>query len=216
MPEKKYWHISWNRWNFEKYRDIQFWSYRPTLWGPFCRGWASPTGRSNSGWTGLRHTPACHQCPPQSAWSLSLYMEWSIVGRLQGSSMGIVQGQCLLMCCQPRRRGVGDEIPCDLEMYNSPHSPLTCGWLAVVQWSLTARLPVTAFQSSDLNCGPLSKKRSDGVPNRQPGWQWKPTLPQRTSLRTAGQLPATMWPSLQWWGNMWNSRRVAGVPPGLC
>ncbi len=28
---KKYRHIPWNRYNFEKYREIHFWSYRPAL-----------------------------------------------------------------------------------------------------------------------------------------------------------------------------------------
>ncbi len=38
MHEKnKYRHIPWNRYNFEKYRDINFWSYRPALvWLQFC------------------------------------------------------------------------------------------------------------------------------------------------------------------------------------
>ncbi len=32
MHEKyKYRHIPWNRYNLEKYRDINFWSYRPAL-----------------------------------------------------------------------------------------------------------------------------------------------------------------------------------------
>ncbi len=32
MHEKnKYRHIPWNRYNLEKYRDIDFWSYRPAL-----------------------------------------------------------------------------------------------------------------------------------------------------------------------------------------
>ncbi len=31
MGEKKYLHIPWNRYNLEKYRDINFWSYRPAL-----------------------------------------------------------------------------------------------------------------------------------------------------------------------------------------
>ncbi len=29
--KKKYRHIPWNRYNLEKYRDINFWSYRPAL-----------------------------------------------------------------------------------------------------------------------------------------------------------------------------------------
>ncbi len=29
--KKKYRHIPWNRYNLEKYRDIDFWSYRPAL-----------------------------------------------------------------------------------------------------------------------------------------------------------------------------------------
>ncbi len=34
MHEKnKYRHIPWNRYNLEKYRDINFWSYRPALVG---------------------------------------------------------------------------------------------------------------------------------------------------------------------------------------
>ncbi len=34
MHEKnKYRHIPWNRYNLEKYRDINFWSYRPALEG---------------------------------------------------------------------------------------------------------------------------------------------------------------------------------------
>ncbi len=31
MGRKKYRHIPWNRYNLEKYRDINFWSYRPAL-----------------------------------------------------------------------------------------------------------------------------------------------------------------------------------------
>ncbi len=32
MHEKnKYRHIPWNRYNLEKYRDINFWPYRPAL-----------------------------------------------------------------------------------------------------------------------------------------------------------------------------------------
>ncbi len=31
MHEKNNRHIPWNRYNFEKYRDIHFWSYRPAL-----------------------------------------------------------------------------------------------------------------------------------------------------------------------------------------
>ncbi len=31
MKKKKYRHIPWNRYNLEKYRDINFWSYRPAL-----------------------------------------------------------------------------------------------------------------------------------------------------------------------------------------
>ncbi len=31
MGKKKYRHIPWNRYNLEKYRDINFWSYRPAL-----------------------------------------------------------------------------------------------------------------------------------------------------------------------------------------
>ncbi len=32
MHEKnKYRHIPWNRYNLEKYRDTDFWSYRPAL-----------------------------------------------------------------------------------------------------------------------------------------------------------------------------------------
>ncbi len=34
MHEKnKYRHIPWNRYNLEKYRDTDFWSYRPALSG---------------------------------------------------------------------------------------------------------------------------------------------------------------------------------------
>ncbi len=29
--KKKYRNIPWNRYNLEKYRDINFWSYRPAL-----------------------------------------------------------------------------------------------------------------------------------------------------------------------------------------
>ncbi len=33
MHEKnKYRHIPWNRYNLEKYRDTDFWSYRPALY----------------------------------------------------------------------------------------------------------------------------------------------------------------------------------------
>ncbi len=31
MGKKKYRDIPWNRYNLEKYRDINFWSYRPAL-----------------------------------------------------------------------------------------------------------------------------------------------------------------------------------------
>ncbi len=31
IEKKKYRHIPWNRYNLEKYRDINFWSYRPAL-----------------------------------------------------------------------------------------------------------------------------------------------------------------------------------------
>ncbi len=31
MKKNKYRHIPWNRYNLEKYRDIDFWSYRPAL-----------------------------------------------------------------------------------------------------------------------------------------------------------------------------------------
>ncbi len=35
MHEKnKYRHIPWNRYNLEKYRDTDFWSYRPALVAP--------------------------------------------------------------------------------------------------------------------------------------------------------------------------------------
>ena len=35
-----------------------------------------------------------------------------------------------------------------------------------MRWSLTPKLPATVFQSSEVNCGPLSEERSDGVPKR--------------------------------------------------
>ncbi len=57
MHEKnKYRNIPWNRYNLEKYRDINFWSYRPALvttviirvgsddalWGHWARGVFTP------------------------------------------------------------------------------------------------------------------------------------------------------------------------------